>query len=300
MNKNASRFTVFDKVCYQRAKETFPYQDGDMELENSTYLASILDVHDEIDCSIIQNAINLSHSWAILGQMLPQRVMNKVLLAAFYHPKLIPKLTQIAETCDGRSWIFHAIGKISKHNMDLLRDSIRQDNPVWTDFLLNEFADDFYDKSIYIEMPYDQRPFAFLIESILFGWPVDKTTGVEIGRDVVTSVVQFCLDCNSKVGNELINYLAPIFPSHVIKLVAEGFSDRLSSKILEFFKYMWTSRNKPELQGNRAIMAEKLLSRDWKEAERLMKEMDPADPEMETLEAMMRHFNKKTKRFVVD
>lgn len=299
MNKNASRFTVFDKVCYQRAKETFPFQDGNMELENSTYLASILDVHNEVDCSIISNAINLSHSWAILGEMLPQRVMNKVLLAAFYHPKLIPKLAEIAATCDGRSWIFHSILKIAKQNMELLMNSIREDNPVWTEFLLNEFADDFYDKSIYVEMPYDQRPFAFLIESILFGWPVEKTANVEIGRDIVTSVVQFCLDANSKVGNTLLSYLGPVFPEHVIKLVADGFADRLNAQSLVFF-YKWEHKGKPKLCGNPAIMAEKLLPRDPKEAERLMKLLDANDPERETLEAMMRHFNKKTRRFVVE
>lgn len=301
MDQQESRLAIFDKSHLHRARSTFPEQAGTMDLENTTYLLSILEVSREVDCSIILNAINLSHSWAILGQILPQRVMNRMLLAAFRHPKLIPKVSQIAQTCDGRSWIFQAIQKLMRSNIDLFKESITNNNPVWTDFLLPEFAEDFYTKSEYVDDPYDERMFAFLIESVLFNWPVEKTVEVEIERDIAPSFAKFCIEANTDVANELLSYLLPVFSDQLFDIVAGGYADRLNAQSLTFL-YMKRDKEKKgkKITGNMAIMAEKLLPHMPKEAKKILSQLDANDPERETLECMIKHYNEQTKRFVVD
>ena len=299
MNQTESRLSIFDKTHLQRARETFQEQEGTMDLENTTYLLSILEVSSEVDYSIILNAINLSHSWAILGQVLPQRVMNRMLLAAFRHPKLIPKLSQIALTCDGSSWIFHAVSKVMRHHIDLVKESITQNSPVWTDFLLPEFAEDFYVKSEHVvDDSYEERSFALLIECVLFNWPVEKTREVEVGRDLATSFARFCLEANTDVANELLSYLTAVIGGDLFGIVAGGYADRLNAQCLAFL-YMKYGADK-EIRGNMAIMGEKLIPLLPKQAKKLLSEIKEDDPERETLQCMLKHYDEKTKRFVVD
>jgi len=300
MRPHVARLGVFDRVSFQRAEETFPEQQGTMDIDNTMYLLSILEVSSEVECSVILNAVNLSHSWVLLGQVLSQQVMNRALLGAFRHPRLIPNVAELAATCDGRGWIFHAVLKIVRRDPDLFRASILGDHPIWHDFLLGEFADDFYDKSVYVDAPYDQRPFVFLMECILFGWPAAGAANVEVGRDLVPAFVEFCIAAGTPAANELMSYLAPVFPERVFPIVGNGFADRLNGQSLAFF-YVWEGADKPErLRGNPAIMAEKLLARLPKQAKALIAEIPPDDPELETVRAMLSHFNSRTKRFVVD
>lgn len=295
-----SRLAMFSRVCYERALETFPRQDGTMDLENREYLLSILEVSPEVEVYVILNAINLSHSWAILGEILPQKVMDRIVIAAFRHPQLVPKLNEIAETCPNRFWIFHSVLKMVQQVPDLFRRSIEENSPVWSDFLMDEFAEDFRDKSTFLDRGYDERPFGTLIESVLFSWPIDKVSNVRVGRDLVTAFVKFCLCARTYVGDQLVSYLLPLFPGDVFPMVTRGFADRLNPESLVFCFTYAEEHKITRVEGNRAVMVQKLIHRMPALARTLFSEIDADDPERATIEAMLAHFNSKTKRFTIE
>jgi hypothetical protein len=75
-SRSSSRLTLFDKLAFQRAKETFPAQSGTCSEDDGAFLLSILEVSTNVECGTIQQAINLARSWCELGTILPQNLMN--------------------------------------------------------------------------------------------------------------------------------------------------------------------------------------------------------------------------------
>lgn len=251
------RLQIVQRIYYQRGRDTFPKEEGSCSEDDSRFLLSILDVPTNEDRSTIQNAINFARSWIELGRILPQKVINKIVLYSFYTPAYIPQLALLAPLFPSRNWLFNSIDKILRTKTDLFKKSIKENNPVWG-FILREFDEDFYEKSELLDKSYDERAFAFLAESVIFSWPYDQSTNVTISQ-LVQAFAQFCIEHQSTASNGLLSVLAPIFPNEISQ-VADGCLERLSSASLTAL-YTLGYIKKGKSNGDKFILAMKLLPR---------------------------------------
>jgi hypothetical protein len=104
---------------------------------------------------------------------------------------LVPQLSPFAPYCEkGNGWLFRSIWRLLQHHSDLFQRSIAESSPVW-EFILPEIASDLSDKSEFLDAPYDERPFAFLVEAVLFAWPMPDVRNVAISQ-IVSAVAAFC------------------------------------------------------------------------------------------------------------
>jgi hypothetical protein len=179
-----------------------------------------------------------------------------------------------------------------QHHSDLFQRSIAEGNPVW-DFILPEISTDLSDKSEFLDAPYDERPFAFLVESVLFAWPMPEIRNVAVSK-IVSSVAAFCAAATGWVPDELLSYLAPLFPTEVVTAVA-GKVNRLNAVCLEFL----VAKGFDSLEhftGNAAVMAMKLLPRMTEKAVAMIEGDESEDANI--VRQMLRHLNPETKYFV--
>jgi hypothetical protein len=231
--------------------------------------------------------------WCELGTILPQKIMNRIVYAAFLHPKFVPQLSLFAPYCTRRNcWLFCSILRLLQRHSEFFQRSIAESGPVW-DFILPEIACDLSDKSEFLETPYDERPFAFLVESVIFAWPMAEIRNVTISS-VVAAVASFCAAASGWVPDELLSYLAPLFPAEVVAAVA-GKMNRLNAVCLEFL--IAKGFNTPEhFTGNTAVIAMKLLPRMTDRALAMLEGDESEDAEI--VRQMFRHLNTETKYFI--
>ena len=288
-----SKLTIFDQQNYLRALETFPKEKGKCPEDTENFLGNILEVNQEADEAIIQNAINFTRSWTELGFSLPQRIMNKVLHAAFLFPAFIPQLSLLSDQYSDQSWLFNALLKLIRTQPELVLNSIRRNSSVWH-FILKYFDEDFYAKSTEKEKKYNERDCSFLSEVLIFEWPqTDIETTIS---NNVKSICTFCVDLEGEVPEGILNCLAPLFPNETLSAIA-GKVHKLNSSNLAYF-YSLGLNTQPEFTGNNLIMAMKMFPKDAEIAEALASQL--SEPEKALMEQMVKHYNPKTKHFTIE
>ncbi|KAK8863609.1 hypothetical protein M9Y10_011297 [Tritrichomonas musculus] len=292
MKLNKTRLSVYDQLSYQRAKETFPKEEGTCPEETFHFINLILEVNENSEAPTIQNAINFARSWAELGFILPQEIMNKILRAAFQFPIFIPQLSLLASFFHDASWLFNALLKLIKKQPDLIKKSIQNNFEVWN-FILKYFDKDFFEKSESLDIDYSERQFAFLSEVLIFKWPQDQYE-TTISNNV-KSISQFCASLDGEVPDAILNCLAPLFPKEVISSLS-GKIDKLNSQTLAYFYSLGLNENK-DFTGNKLVMALKLIPRNSAIAQQLANELDEEDSK--TFQQMLKHYNTTTKHFTI-
>lgn len=293
MKLNKTRLTIYDQLSYQRAKETFPKENGTCPEETFQFINLILEVNENSEAPTIQNAINFARSWAELGFILPQEIMNKILHAAFEFPIFIPQLSLIASFFHDVSWLFNALLKLIKKYPDLIKKSIENNNEVWN-FIFKYFDKDFYEKSESLDIDYSERQFAFLSEVLVFYWPSDQTE-TTISNNVKL-ISQFCVSLDGEVPEAILNCLAPLFPKEVLSSLS-GNVDKLNSQNLAFF-YSLGLNESEDFVGDKLIMALKMIPKDINIAQELASELD--EQGSKAFNQMLKHFNTSTKHFTID
>ena len=293
------KFSPFDKICYDRAKETFPKEKGTCSEDTEQFILSITEVKESSDIPTLQNAINFARSWAELGFILPQKVMNKILRAAFKEKIIVPQLSLLASFFSNNNWLFNAIMKLMKTQPKVFIESIEKNNPVWG-FILKAFDADFYEKSVMLDTNYYERPISFLSEVLLFRWPQKPTDEISLMSIPQVSIsenakmiIDFCVNLKGEAANGIINSIAPLFPNETLSSIS-GHADRLTGNNLAYFVSLGFKK-KDGLKGDDLTIALKILPRNPKLADSLARNLD--DAQKKTYQEMKNHFNTTTKHF---
>jgi hypothetical protein len=285
---------VFHRLVYQRACETFPPQEGTCSDANGSFLLSIFEISPDVDPRSIRRAIDLAQSWCELGKILPQTVMNRIVHAAFANSNFVSSLFTFSSFYEqDKGWIFHAISSLIKHDFELFKQSIHQGFRVW-EFLLSEIAEDFEDKWEYLDAPFEEMGLSFLIESILFSWPMFETSELTLSA-VALSFATFCANQKGRVSDRLLSYLATLFPYEVVA-VMKGQIDRLNAECLVFLVESGLD-NEAAFTGNNGVIAMKLLPSMKERALAFVEGKEV--PEAEVIQAMVQHLDSNS-QLVVD
>ncbi|OHT10872.1 hypothetical protein TRFO_19660 [Tritrichomonas foetus] len=306
---NEKRFKIFDQLCFNRALETFPEEPGTCPEYTSQFILSILEVSENSDKSTLQNAINFARSWAELGFILPQKVMNRVLRAAFEFPIFIPQLSLLSPFFSNKGWLFNALLKLIREQPDLFFRSIEKNNSVWN-FIFKQFDQDFFDKSEILDIEYSERPFSFLSEVLIFEWPSKNSPSsseISIANNV-RLIAEYCLAHPGEVADSILNCIAPLFPNEILPILA-GKAEVLNGNNLAYFFSLYSNDNdesdhkkeasdmKNCLTGDSLTMALKLLPKNLKLAQSLVEGL--GESEKRIFDEMLSHYNEKTKHFTV-
>ena len=247
MSRN--RLIFLDRCIYDQAFSTFikakPKKISDDE---KRFLKSILQFDDSSEEATIQNAINLVRSWAELKQdELPQTVMNNLFEACMKFPQFIPQLFLFIPFFPHNGWLFRAIIYYLKVHIQEFKKTIQENHDIWR-FLLPEFMKDFQSKANLINLPIYERTNSFLIESLIFLWPLDKPSHVQIS-DLTTSLVQFLIPIENSLSNQLLSLLCMSFFDFVSPLVL-NIQDRLMPQCLALMiKRGLTVEGNPQIIG---------------------------------------------------
>lgn len=282
-----NRLIPTDKINFQRAQETFMVEDSSCPDEINLFLENI------VENMNIEN-LNFIRSWAELGIRPTQCILNQMLYSAFYIPSLVSEITIISKLIGDELWIFHALCFMTSEHNDLLKGSIEKDSIVWS-FILDQLDTDFYLKSNILEIPYDERPYAFLCEALILYWPCDKNFGVKIS-ELVVIVVEFLLTVESNTSHILLSTFTAVFPEIVVPLVQDKLHI-LQANCLNFLLQQGYLDN-IHIKYKKDIIATKLLPFNKEYAESLMKDENAS--ESSAFYVVSSYFNQKTSHFVID
>ena len=226
-----NRLNFLDRCVYDQAFSTFMKAESKKISEDEkAFLKSILQIDDSSEEATVQNAINLVRSWAELKQdKIPQTVMNRIFEACFQFPQFTPQLSLFRPFFNDNGWIFRAVARYLKVHIQAFKESIRENLDIWS-FLIPEFMKDFQSKVHIINLPIYERTNSFLIESLIFLWPLDKPSHVQI-NDLTTSLVQFLIPIENSVSNQLLSLLCLTFFDFVSPLLIHS-HDRLMPQCL--------------------------------------------------------------------
>ena len=177
MRRCEEKLVPSDRIYFQRAIETFPEEKGNCSDDITEFILNIFEVNDKSNQSFIQNAVNFIRTWSEVGLNFPQRVMDLLFYVSFKHPFFLSQLAALSSSYSNSGWLFHSLLALVQDHTDLFKESIFHDFPVW-EFILQEFDRDFFTKSDVLSTPYSDRPYSFLCESILFGWPARSASSV--------------------------------------------------------------------------------------------------------------------------
>jgi hypothetical protein len=242
----------------------------------------------------IRNSINMARSWGEIGRILPQKVMNRLVFAAFDAPALVGQVVQFASFCEsGRGWLFHALSWMLKKHSSLVRESIKDKGPIW-DFLIRELADDCSEKSEHFGIPYANYPLSFLFECLLFFWEIPGRKELTVSV-LAVEFAKFCAECSNSVGDELLSIIGPVFPKEVIGVMVNNIH-RLTPPCLKYF-YSTDLHTIEGFSGNKNTIVLKLLPMCDDIALKLADEIEDKE---KVLSSALRHYNRETHHYVCE
>ena len=288
-----TRLQPIGRLLFNRAAETFPKEEGDLDDSQEMFFSSILDEEDDIDAATVQNAINFARSFCELGKILKQSVLNKIFFASLKFQQFVPQLILFSNYYKTKSWIYNCVMHALTNHSQLFKDSIILEHPIW-DFILKNFEEDFQEKIQMLRSEYSEHPAAFLFESIIFGWDIGRNVSISV-EDIVQDIVSFLASKqSSKLTNSLLNYFCSIFPELVIS-GNPGIADRLSVPCLQTI-FSLGLHTKYQLGTNLAILALKFITIDIQLAKSMIENC--SEQEKQLFNEMLEHYDERQGRFI--
>ena len=218
-----------DRIHFQRAIETFPEAAGNCPDEITEFILDIFEVNED-NCdnnhnsnnnnnqNVLQDAINFIITWNEIGINFPQKVINLFLYASFKHPFLVSHLSTISSSYSNFGWLFHSLLSLVRDRASTFEESVSRDFPVW-ELVLRAIDSDFFAKSDTLSSPYIDRPFSFLIESIVFG--LASRTSASVGG-AARALSDFLTSARSRSACVLLSTLCALFPDDALPLAGGG------------------------------------------------------------------------------
>jgi hypothetical protein len=217
-----SRLDFHDKISFDRAYSYFRHKQDTTSIseEEERFLLSLLDSGTSFEDTSVANTINITRSWAELGQIPTQNILARILELCFMRDKFVQPFICLADMVPSHHWIFKGLSKLvmDKSSFDLVSQSIVNDAPIW-DFLIFHLRSDVRSRPIDYTLRYCDRDdnCSFLIESLILFWPSEQARFLSISSLVET----FCgamMAIDSKTARDLIDVACWVFPADVAKL----------------------------------------------------------------------------------
>lgn len=256
MHQFRDRLNFLDRCIYDQAIQNFKkITVNHISEEEISFLKSILEIDDLSEVANVQNSINLARSWCEINKKeMPQSIMNRIFEVCFKFPQLISQLSLFKAFSSNNSWLFNSIFKFAQKHTHKFQESIKNNFPIWN-FIIDEFSKDILIKSKFLDLPMYERPISFLLESLIFSWPIEKKSHVTI-QDIIQELIRFLAQINNEASSSLLSLICLCYFEISASLLIEG-HDRLSSKCIALL-----SKHNIVLKGDPLDLAIKLYPFD--------------------------------------